>query len=80
MSDINNDLLIRPLDGPEADRWLDACAEMMSTTEPWITLKTTFAAAREKITAPDQEAWIVLINGEVAGFTLRISSWRGTRN
>ena len=72
MSNIQGDLILQPLEGPNTDQWLDACAQMMSTTEPWITLKRDYATARDGIKAPGQEAWIALKDGQVAGFLLLI--------
>ena len=66
------ELRIRPLDGPDRERWLDVCARMMSSSEPWITLRRDFDLARAAIADPGQEAWVALEGDEVAGFMLLI--------
>ena len=72
MSNDQGGLIIQRLEGPHADQWLDACAMMMSTTEPWITLKRDYASARERIADPDQEAWVAMKDGQPFGFLLLI--------
>jgi len=63
---------IRLLDGPDRERWVGECAQLMASTEPWITLRRTEAAARESIDAPGQEAWIALSDGRIVGFMLLV--------
>ena len=51
----------------------EACARMMSTTEPWITLGRDFDQALAVLQLPAQEAYVALdANGAVAGFILLI--------
>jgi ribosomal-protein-alanine N-acetyltransferase len=65
-------LEIRSLEGPDRDHQLDACARLMSSTEPWITLRRTEPMARKSIDDPDQEAWIAFVDGRLAGFVLLV--------
>ena len=58
-------LVIRRLGGSEE---ADACARIMSTNEPWLTLGRDFASARSVIAAPDREAYVAMAAGNVAGF------------
>ena len=47
-----------------------ACARIMSTSEPWVTLGRDFDASLAIITASDHEAYVVLDDEEVAGFVV----------
>jgi ribosomal protein S18 acetylase RimI-like enzyme len=47
-----------------------ACARIMSTSEPWITLGRDFDASLAVMTASDHEAYVVLEDEEVAGFVV----------
>jgi [ribosomal protein S18]-alanine N-acetyltransferase len=58
-------LLIRPLSGSDE---ADACARMMSGSEPWVTLGRDLDSSRAVIVAPDREAYVALDGTSVAGF------------
>ncbi len=45
-----------------------ACALIMSTSEPWLTLQRSYSASLAIITDPDRETYVVHENGEVVGF------------
>ncbi len=48
----------------------DACAQMMSSSEPWLTLGRTREKALALLTRPDRESYVALGDGRVAGFVL----------
>lgn len=61
---------IVPLRGPED---ADACARIMSTTEPWITLGRDHDRALAIVQLPDQEAYVALDDADaVVGFILLV--------
>ena len=45
-----------------------ACAAIMSTSEPWMTLGRDFASSLAVVTNPDREVWVAVCNGDVLGF------------
>jgi [ribosomal protein S18]-alanine N-acetyltransferase len=47
-----------------------ACARIMSTSEPWVTLGRDFDASLAVITAGDHEAYVALEGEEVTGFVV----------
>jgi ribosomal protein S18 acetylase RimI-like enzyme len=47
---------------------LNACAEMMSLTDPWITLKRDLAACRETMLGDYKEVYVTRRNRELLGF------------
>ncbi|HEX7880783.1 MAG TPA: GNAT family N-acetyltransferase [Candidatus Eisenbacteria bacterium] len=63
---------IRPLDGPDRERWITECARMLAASEPWITLRRTEATAHGGISDSGQEAWVAIIGDEVVGFMLLV--------
>lgn len=51
----------------------EACARIMSTTDPWITLGRDHARCLAVVQAPTHEAWVALeADGAVAGFVLLV--------
>ena len=48
----------------------NACAEMMSSSEPWLTLGRTREKALELLTRLDRESYVALRDGRVAGFVV----------
>jgi len=48
----------------------DACAEMMSSSEPWLTLGRTREKALELLSRPDRESYVALRDGRVAGLVV----------
>jgi len=60
-------MIIRPLAGrAEAE----ACARMMSGSEPWITLGRGYDASLALLESPDRECYVGLADGAVAGFLI----------
>ncbi len=51
-----------------ADR--EACARMMSESEPWITLRRDFARCLTAVSDPARELYVARAGAEVAGFIL----------
>ena len=50
----------------------EICAGMMSSLEPWVTLKRDYDTSLEIITDPDREVYIALGGKEIAGFTILV--------
>ena len=48
----------------------EACAHLMATTEPWITLGRTFEASLALIRDPTRETWVARGADGVAGFLI----------
>jgi len=61
-------LTMRPLcaEGGEAE----ACARLMSSTEPWVTLGRTYEASLATLTDPAKETWVAEVDGAPAGFLI----------
>ena len=60
-------MVIRPLrDMVEAA----ACATIMASTEPWITLGRDFESAMSVIAVPDRETYVAVDDDGVAGFVV----------
>lgn len=47
-----------------------ACAQMMSASEPWITLKRSFAEALKILVNPHREVYVATCKAEVVGFVI----------
>jgi ribosomal protein S18 acetylase RimI-like enzyme len=47
-----------------------ACAQIMATSEPWITLKRTYNDSLKIITNPLREVYVAVFKGEVIGFII----------
>jgi len=58
---------IRPLAN---DAEAHACATIMATTDPWITLGRTFDRSLETLRDPALEQYVATFGGEVVGFVL----------
>ena len=58
---------IRPIADDEEAR---ACATIMATTDPWITLGRTFDRCLEAARDTALERYVAIANGEVVGFIL----------
>ena len=50
----------------------EACAKMMSGSEPWITLGRDYGSSLKTITDPLKEVYLVKSRGKVAGFIVLI--------
>jgi len=62
-------LEIRPIAG---DAEVRACAEMMSSSEPWLTLERTCDQAVRILTSPTREVYVGVAGGELVGFVVLI--------
>ena len=60
-------LTIRPLANDDEAR---QCAEIMATSEPWITLRRDFEASLAAVTNPDRETYVAVDHAGVAGFVV----------
>jgi ribosomal-protein-alanine N-acetyltransferase len=58
---------IRSLQGSgEAER----CAQVMCASEPWVTLRRSFEDAYHMLTDATREAYLAVIQGQIAGFMI----------
>jgi ribosomal protein S18 acetylase RimI-like enzyme len=64
---VTDALTVRPI-GSAAER--EACARLMSESEPWLTLGRDYAASLALISDPTREAWWIEHDGAWAGFLL----------
>ncbi len=48
----------------------EACARMMASSEPWLTLGRSFEESRKIILDPTREVWVVDQAGHLAGFLI----------
>lgn len=60
-------LQLRRLEGADEAR---ACAEIMATSEPWITLRRDYDASLAVVCNPDREVWVAVAGGRVMGFVV----------
>ena len=51
-------------------RELDLCARMMAGSEPWLTLRRDYAAARRTIDDPAKEVYLADLGGALVGFVV----------
>lgn len=58
---------IRPL---ATDVEAARCAQLMATSEPWLTLGRSYDAALALLRDPSRESYVALLEGEVAGFLI----------
>ncbi|MEP7346078.1 MAG: GNAT family N-acetyltransferase, partial [Gemmatimonadaceae bacterium] len=67
MSDasLGTELQLRRLEGDEEAH---ACAAIMATSEPWMTLGRNYEASLAVVRNPDREAWVAVADGQVVGF------------
>jgi ribosomal protein S18 acetylase RimI-like enzyme len=56
---------IRPIAGAEE---ADACARVMSSSEPWITLRRDYDHALHTLTNPTREVLVALVEDILSGF------------
>jgi len=47
-----------------------SCANMMTSSEPWLTLKISFQDALQNLTDPLHETYLAMIEGQIAGFII----------
>lgn len=66
-SSLGEALQLRRLDGLDEAR---ACAEIMATSEPWITLGRDYDASLAVVCNPDREVWVAVAGGLVQGFVV----------
>jgi ribosomal-protein-alanine N-acetyltransferase len=59
------DLTIRPLEGAAERDW---CAQLMVSSEPWLTLGRTVEQARRLIQDPSREVYLAAEGAEAVGF------------
>ena len=64
---MSDDLRVRPI-ASAAER--EACARLMSGSEPWITLGRDYATSLTLVSDPSPEAWWIEHAGVWAGFLL----------
>ena len=50
----------------------ETCAELMSSLEPWVTLKRDYDTSIKIITDPAREVYLALPGEEIAGFTILV--------
>jgi ribosomal protein S18 acetylase RimI-like enzyme len=50
----------------------EKCAGMMSSLEPWVTLKRDYDTSLKIITDPAREVYLALAGEEIAGFTILV--------
>ena len=60
-------VLIRLLQNPEESQ---LCAGWMASSEPWITLRTTYENALKALTDPGREVYVACPKGAIAGFVI----------
>lgn len=69
MTSASLELIITPL---ASSAEADACARMMSATNPWITLGRGFEACRRIMDDPASEVYVGRMDGEIAGFIVLV--------
>lgn len=63
------DIRIRRLEDRAEAEW---CAQLMATSEPWITLKRGFDDAMRILTSPAREVYVARAGETIVGFTVLI--------
>jgi ribosomal protein S18 acetylase RimI-like enzyme len=58
-------LVVRPF-ATEAET--EACAALMASSEPWLTLGRGFAASLQLLRDPSRESYAAIVEGRLAGF------------
>ena len=58
---------IRKLGGKEE---IEVCAQMMASSEPWITLGRDFDASVKTLSVPSKEVYVAVVEEEIAGFLI----------
>ena len=49
---------------------VEVCAQMMASSEPWITLRRNYEESIKTLTVPSKEVYLAIANGEIAGFII----------
>ena len=62
----------RLMPAPADEREARACAEIMATSEPWITLGRGFEHSLALVRDVSREVYVATIDGEVAGFVILV--------
>jgi ribosomal protein S18 acetylase RimI-like enzyme len=62
-----SDVLIRPLRGDD-EAW--RCADLMASTDPWITLRRTREQTHKVISNPSAQVYVADFAGEIAGLVV----------
>jgi ribosomal-protein-alanine N-acetyltransferase len=65
----NVDLRIVKLENVDQAR---ECAQLMSTSEPWITLRRDYDLCLRMLTDPAREVYVALLKGQLVGFIMLI--------
>jgi ribosomal protein S18 acetylase RimI-like enzyme len=60
---------VRPI---KRDDEVRECAELMASSEPWITLERTLEQATSILTSPTREVYVGEVDGEMVGFAVLI--------
>lgn len=55
---------------PGTDADLEACAGLMASSEPWVTLGRTYEASLALIREPEKEVYVANLDGGLAGFLI----------
>ena len=66
-----HDIEIRPIKG---DDEVHECAQLMASSEPWVTLRRTHDQATRILTSPAREVYVGVVDGELVGFAVLIMS------
>jgi ribosomal protein S18 acetylase RimI-like enzyme len=61
------DLTIRPVEGADEREW---CAQLMVSSEPWLTLGRTVEQARRQIQDPSREIYLAVEGAQPTGFLI----------
>jgi ribosomal protein S18 acetylase RimI-like enzyme len=66
-ADIYTQAQIRKLKGQEE---IELCAQMMASSEPWITLGRNYDASVKTLSIPSKEVYVAVLEEEIAGFLI----------
>lgn len=61
------DLTIRPLESPAEREW---CAQLMASSEPWLTLGRTVEQSRRSIEDSSREVYLAVQGADAVGFLI----------
>jgi ribosomal-protein-alanine N-acetyltransferase len=61
------DLTIRPLESAAEREW---CAQLMASSEPWLTLGRTVEETRRGMQDPSREAYLAVQGADLVGFLI----------
>jgi len=50
------------------------CAELMATSEPWVTLRRTYDNSLKMLNLPSREVYVARVRDEIVGFIVLIMS------